>query len=153
VQPVALVLLAPAAPYGIPSISLTNYNAGIFMHYIRNGAFWRNGYKPDFARARRYVFRGGPVYRHRSLYEGLVHESGRAIFEIALWPLVSGGKDWLTPASVVRKLARLHPQAAHRPYPGRGHWVIDDEDTDEKVHSICGWLRPIEQKQERSGHG
>jgi hypothetical protein len=31
--------------------------------------------------------------------------------------------------------------------------VIDDEDTDEMVHSICGWLRPIEQKQERSGHG
>jgi pimeloyl-ACP methyl ester carboxylesterase len=79
VQPVALVLLAPAAPYGIPSISLTN--TGIFMHYIRNGAFWRNGYKPDFTRAQRYIFRGVPVYCHRSLYEGLVHESGRAIFE------------------------------------------------------------------------
>jgi esterase/lipase len=49
VQPLALVLLAPAAPYGITSISLTN--TGAFLHYVRNGAFWRNGYKPDFARA------------------------------------------------------------------------------------------------------
>ena len=139
---------------------------------MSNGAFWRKAYKPDFARAQRYAFRGLPADRHRALYEGMVHESGRAIFEIGLWPLdfsrasavdakrihcpvfiVSGGKDWITPASVVRKVARLYPQATQRHYPARGHWVIDDEDTDEMVHSICGWLRPIEQKQECSKRG
>ena len=169
VQPLALVLLAPAAPYGITSISLTN--TGAFLHYIRNGASWRNGYKLDFVRAQRFVFRGVPSYRHRSLYEGLVHESGRALFEIALWPLdfsraavvdakrigcpvyiVSGGKDRLIPASLVRKVARLYPQAIQRDYPTRGHWVIDDEDTDEMVRSICGWLQPIQQKQEHGRH-
>jgi pimeloyl-ACP methyl ester carboxylesterase len=169
-QPLALVLLTPAAPYGITSLSLTN--TGALLHYMSNGAFWRNGYKPGFARAQRYAFQGLPADRHRALYEGMVHESGRAIFEIGLWPLdvsraaavdaqrircpvyiVSGGKDWLTPASVVRKVARLYPQATQRYYPERGHWVIDDEDTDEMVHSICGWLRPIERKQERSGRG
>jgi pimeloyl-ACP methyl ester carboxylesterase len=170
VQPLALVLLTPTAPYGISSLSLTNTVP--FLHYMSKGAFWRNAYKPGFALAQRYAFRGLPADRHRSLYEGMFHESGRAIFEIALWPLdfsraaavdaqrvrcpvyiVSCGEDWLTPASVVRKLARLYPQATQRHYPARGHWVIDDEDTDEMVHSICGWLRPIEQKQERSGRG
>lgn len=170
VQPLALVLLTPAAPYGITSLSLTN--TGAFLSWMSNGAFWRKAYKPGFARAQRYAFRGLPADRHRALYEGTVHESGRAIFEIGLWPLdfshasvvdakrihcpvfiVSGGKDWITPASVVRKVARLYPHATQRHYPARGHWVIDDEDTDEMVHSICGWLRSIEQKQERGGRG
>lgn len=170
VQPLALVLLTPAAPYGINSFLLTN--TGAFLHYMSNGAFWRKAYKPGFARAQRYAFRGLPADRHCALYEGMVHESGRAIFEIGLWPLdfsrasavdaqrihcpvfiVSGGKDWITPASVVRKVAGLYPQATQRHYPARGHWVIDDENTDEMVDSICGWLRSIEQKQQRSGRG
>ena len=169
VQPLALVLLTPAAPSGINGLSLTNI--GAVLDWMSNGAFWRKAYKPGFARAQRYAFRGLPTDRHHALYEGMVHESGRAIFEICLWPLdfsraaavdaqriscpvyiVSCGEDWLAPAAVVRKLARLYPQATPRHYPARGHWVIDDEDTDEMVHSICGWLQPIEQKQERSGH-
>src|SRR3546814_6617484 len=66
--------------------------------------------------------------------------SGRAAFEIGMWPLdfaraaavdtakvrcpvyiVSCGKDRLTPASVVRKLAKRYPQAAQRHYAERGH--------------------------------
>jgi pimeloyl-ACP methyl ester carboxylesterase len=94
-----------------------------------------------------------------------------AHFSVALWPLdfsraatvdakrigcpvyiVSGGEDRLIPASLVRKVARLYPQAIQRDYPTRGHWVIDDEDTDEMVRSICGWLQPIQQKQEHGRH-
>src|SRR5262245_18474092 len=82
VTPLALVLLAPAAPYGINSLSLTN--AGLFLHYISNGAFWRMA-TSQTARAQRYAFPGIPADRHRLLYDGLVYESGRAIFEIALW--------------------------------------------------------------------
>src|SRR3546814_16727680 len=78
--------------------------------------------------------------------------SGRAAFEIGMWPLdfaraaavdtakvrcpvyiVSCGKDRLTPASVVRKLAKRYPQAAQRHYAERGHWVIDDEETEEMI--------------------
>jgi pimeloyl-ACP methyl ester carboxylesterase len=165
VQPLALVLLAPAAPYGINSLSLTN--AGLFLHYISNGAFWRNGYKPDFARAQRYAFCGIPADRHRLLYDGLVYESGRAIFEIALWLfdltraaaveaqriscpvyIVSGGEDRVVPPSVLRKIARLYPQATHRHYPACGHLLIDDENTNEMVHSISDWLQAIQRKHE-----
>jgi pimeloyl-ACP methyl ester carboxylesterase len=169
VQSLALVLLAPAAPYDITNISLTNTD--IFLHYIRNGAFWRNGYKPDFARAQRFAFHGVSSDRHRSLYAGLVHESGRALFETALWPLdfsrssavdaewircpvyiVSGGKDRLIPASLVRKVTCLYPHAIQRNYPTRGHWMIDDEHTDEMVSSVYGWLQSIQQKQEHGRH-
>jgi pimeloyl-ACP methyl ester carboxylesterase len=164
VQPLALILLTPAAFYGISSLSFAN--VGALLSWMSNGVFWRNAYKPSFALAYRYAFYGLPASHCRSLYEGMVHESGRAIFEICLWPLdftrasavdtqrircpvyiVSSGKDRLTPPSVVRNLARLYPQATERHYPTRGHFVIDDEGTDEMVHSICSWLRPIEQKQ------
>src|SRR3546814_5741128 len=95
-----------------------------------SGMFWRNAHKPGFAHARRFAFNGVPEDRHRALYENLVHESGRAAFEIGMWPLdfaraaavdtakvrcpvyiVSCGKDRLTPASVVRKLAKRYPRS------------------------------------------
>lgn len=168
VPPLAMVLLTPAPAAG--TLALSSKNIGAVLPWMLGGRFWRNAYKPGFARAQHYAFRGLPPERHRSLYEGMVHESGRVIFEIGMWPLdaaraaavdvsqircpvyvVSAGRDWLTPASVVRKTARRYPQATLRHYPNRAHWVIDDEDTEEMVHSICGWLRPIEQRQARHG--
>ena len=56
--------------------------------------------------------------------------------------VVSAGRDKLTPASVVRKVAARYG-ATHRHWPERGHWVIDDLDTEDMVHEIDGWLRPI----------
>jgi pimeloyl-ACP methyl ester carboxylesterase len=64
--------------------------------------------------------------------------------------IVSCGKDRLTPASVVRKAAKRYPHATQRHYAERGHWVIDDEETEEMMHAICGWLRPFEQRIERA---
>lgn len=167
VKPLALVLLTPAAPRGI--LALTLSVIGAFAPWLLGGAFWRNAHKPSFAHAQRYAFNGVPVDRHRALYESLVHESGRAAFQLGLWPLdfsrasmvdpakvscpvyiVSCGKDRLTPASVVRKLTRRYPQATLRHYSARGHWVIDDEETEEMMHAICGWLRPYEHRVERA---
>lgn len=166
-DPLALVLLTPAAPRGINA--LTPAVVGAFAPWMLGGTFWRNPHKPGFAHAQRYAFNGVPPDRHRALYESLVHESGRAAFELGLWPLdfsrasavesakvrcpvyvVGCGKDRLTPASVVRKLVRRYPQATQRHYPERGHWVIDDEETEEMMHAICGWLRPFEQRNERA---
>lgn len=167
IRPLALVLLTPAPPRGINALTPTVIAA--FAPWMFSGLFWRNAHKPSFAHAQRFAFNGVPVDRHRALYESLVHESGRAAFEIGMWPLdfaraaavdttkvqcpvyvVSCGKDRLTPASVVRKLAKRYRQVTQRHYAERGHWVIDDEETEEMMHSICGWLRPFEQRVERS---
>ena len=163
IRPAALVLLTPAPPAGINGVRASNLAA--FAPWLCSGLFWRNAHKPGFERACVSAFNGVPADRHRRLYEGLVHEAGRAAAEIALWWLdfsraaavdaseircpvyiVSCGEDRLTPAPVVRKLATRYPQAALRHYPQRGHWVIDDDETEEMVHGICGWLRPIEQR-------
>ena len=60
--------------------------------------------------------------------------------------VVSCGQDRLTPAAAVRKVAALYPQASLRHYPGRGHWVLDDVDTDEMATEIANWLQGHEQR-------
>lgn len=167
IQPSALVLLTPAPFAGINGVRASNL--AVFAPWMFGGRFWRNAHKPSFERASRSAFNEVPADRHRRLYEGLVHESGRAAAEIALWWLdfkraaavdpsrircpvyiVSCGEDRLTPAGVVRRVAAAYPQASLRHYPRRGHWVVDDEETEEMMHAICGWLRPIEQRARRA---
>lgn len=157
----AVVLLTPAAPAGIPAIRASNLRLAM-PHFLR-WDFWRKAYKPGIEAARRDLFNGLPAEQQQRLYEGLVHESGRAICELALSFLdlrgsarvdahslkvpvyvVSAGEDRVTPPAVVRAVAARYAQVATRHYPRRGHWVLDDEETEEMVHAICGWLRPIE---------
>lgn len=167
VRPLALVLLTPAPHWGVNGLRASNLAA--FVPWLLGGRVWRNPYKPGFERAVQYLFNGVPADRHRALYEGLVHESGRASAEIAFWwadfaraaqvrsdevscpvYVVSCGQDRLTPAAVVRKVSAQYPEAALRHYPERGHWVIEDEETEEMMHAICGWLRPLEQRDEKA---
>jgi hypothetical protein len=46
----------------------------------------------------------------------------------------------------VRKLAKLYPQASMRHYLDRGHWVLDDIETDEMAAEIANWLQGHEQR-------
>jgi poly(3-hydroxyalkanoate) synthetase len=65
--------------------------------------------------------------------------------------IVSGGEDRAVPSSVLRKLSRLYPQATRRHYTVSGHWLIDDENTNEMVHSICDWLQAIQRSRRAVG--
>jgi pimeloyl-ACP methyl ester carboxylesterase len=164
--PLALVLLTPGAPRGINPIALSNIP--VFARWFASGRFWRNAHKPGFERASRSAYNGIPRERHAALYERMVHESGRAAAEIALsWLdfraaarvdagaircpvyVVGCGVDRLTPVGTVRKVAALFPHCSQRYYAGRGHWVIDDDQTEEMVHAISGWIRPFEQRAAR----
>lgn len=161
IQPLALVLLTPAAPWGVNPLRWSNIVA--FARALLRWGFWRRPHKPSAERAALSAFNGIPVDRHPRLYEGLVHESGRVLFEAGFWwadwrratavdtravqcpvYVVSAGEDRLTPTPVVRRVAALYPQASQRHYPQRGHWVIDDDDTEEMVKGLCSWMRPFE---------
>ncbi len=159
----ALVLLTPALPWGMNILSWSNFKA-FFAAFARWG-FWRRPHKPSRRMASYAAFNGLPEARHDVLYQRMVHESGRAAFELAFWwadlrrasraeadrvrcpvYIVSAGADRLTPSRHVRKLLRRYPSARLRHYPDRGHWVIDDEHTDEMMNGICSWLRPLEER-------
>jgi pimeloyl-ACP methyl ester carboxylesterase len=162
----ALVLLTPASPAGINAIRPGPLAA--FAKVLSTPGFWHKPNKPSFERGRISAFNGLPEYKQNELYAGMVEESGRALLEIALWLLdrsrasrvdvasvncpvyvVAAGKDHLTPAPVVRKVAALYDRATLRYYPQRSHWVIDDDETDEMAGEIAGWLLPYEQRAAR----
>ena len=63
--------------------------------------------------------------------------------------VVGAGRDGLTPARVVKKIANRYALSTYRHWPERGHWVIDDLDTEDMVYEIDGWLRPILQRLNR----
>jgi pimeloyl-ACP methyl ester carboxylesterase len=163
IQPFALVLLAPAWPAGIFGLRWANFLS--FFRIVTRWGWWRRPQKLSFHRATVAAFNGVPREQHVKLYDAMVEESGRAAFEIALWMLdparasrvdaaaikcpvyvVSCGQDRLTPAPVVRKVAAQYPQASLRHYPHRGHWVLDDPDTDEMAAEIANWLQGHEQR-------
>jgi pimeloyl-ACP methyl ester carboxylesterase len=166
IETFALVLLTPASPAGINAIRSGPLAA--FAKVLSTPGFWRKPNKPSPQRARLSLFNGLPDYKQNELQAGLVEESGRTVFEIAFWPLdrghasrvdaasvdcpvyvVAAGRDRLTPAAVVRQVAALYDRATLRYYPQRGHWVIDDDETDEMAGEIAGWLLPYEQRAAR----
>jgi pimeloyl-ACP methyl ester carboxylesterase len=163
IKPFALVLLTPAAPAGV--FGLRPSNLVSFTPVVARWGWWRRPQKLSFGSSVRRAFNGVPPEKHRALYQGLVEESGRAVFELGFWFLdraraaavdaaaitcpvyvVSAGDDRLTPAPVVRRVAALYPQASLRHYPGRGHWVLDDADTDEMTAEIANWLQGHEHR-------
>lgn len=166
IKTLALVLLTPAAPTGINGLRAKN--AWLFTpHFLRWG-FWRKAYKISPQQAARCAYNGLRAEQQQRLYAGMVHESGRVPFELGLWWLdfgnaaridpaavqvpvyvVSCASDALVPAAVVKKVAALYPQSSLRKYLNRSHWVIDDEETEEMMVAICGWLRPFEQRAAR----
>ena len=168
IQPFALVLLTTAAPAGIFGLRASNLVS--FTGVVARWGWWR---RPQKLSRRGYVHRAYnrvPAAKHDTLYQGMVEESGRAVFEIGFWfadrsraaavdagavrcpvYLVSSGEDRLTPAAVVRKVAALYPRASLRHYPDRGHWVLDDDDTDEMTTEIANWLQGHEQRSAARG--
>jgi len=163
VQPFALVLLTTAPPAGLFGLRWANLVS--FTPVVSRWGWWRRPQKLGFRGAVSRAFNGVPPEKHRRLYDSLVEESGRAVFEIGFWFLdgaraarvdaaqircpvyvVSCGADRLTPAAVVRKVGGLYPQASLRHYPERGHWVLDDTETDEMTAEIANWIQGHEQR-------
>ena len=165
--PAALVLLTPASPRGINALHPKVLPVGLPL--FSRFAFWKRAHQPTPERARRYVVNGLHSSHQERIIASLVQESGRAASEIVFWwadgqrstevdaaamqcpvYVVSAGRDFLTPASVVKKVASRYANATYRHWRDRGHWVIDDLDTEDMVHEIDGWLRPILQRLQRS---
>ena len=165
-KPLALVLLTPAAPAGINGLRLSNL-AAFGLHFLRWG-FWHKPYKISPGLARKYAYNGLSPEQQNRLYSGLLHESGRATAELAMWwadfgnaarvdrrqvqcpvYVVGCAGDGLTPLPVVKKVAALYAQSSLRIYTSRSHWVIDDAETEDMVHEFAGWLQPMVQKAQR----
>ncbi|HXH73190.1 MAG TPA: alpha/beta hydrolase [Mariprofundaceae bacterium] len=158
----AAVLLTPASPAGI--IGITPSVLRSFTGIISRWAFWNKTTFPTMRAAIYGALHLTPDAERKAVFERLVHESGRAFFEMGLWPfdrrhasrvdatrvqcpmlVIAAGQDRSTPASVVRKLAEEYRHVAeYREFPNHAHWVLGEPGWEEIADSVLDWLRKHE---------
>lgn len=158
----AVVLLAPAAPAGI--IALTPSVIRSFWSITTDWGFWRKPTRQTFAEAVYSMLHLLPPALQRDTYERFVHESGRATFEIGLWPfdatrasrvderqlscpmlIIAGSEDRITPASVIRRVAhKYRAVATYLELPNHAHWLVAEPGWEQVVAAILSWLEQIQ---------
>jgi len=154
----AAVLLTPAPPAEVLAIRPSNLWA--FARIQLNWGWWRKPHRATLGEALSHTFNTAGPQEGRERHAGFVHDSGRALFEIALpWldarkaaaidprlvsvPLlfVAADQDRLTPPSVVRRAARRFPMVSdYVEYPGQGHWVLGQPGWDRVADDTAAWL-------------
>lgn len=157
----AAVLLAPASPAGI--LALTPSVVRSFLPVMLRWGFWRKPMRVPFATAVYSMLHRLPADEQRATYARFVHESGRAAAEIGLWPLdqrraswvdvgattcpllvIAGGADRITPARVVRKVARRYgPNANYKEFPELAHWLMAEPGWEQVAGHVVDWLDPL----------
>ncbi|MBR9813470.1 alpha/beta hydrolase [bacterium] len=153
----ALVLLTPAAPADV--FAVTPRGIASLGNFLFSWGFWRKPTALSRDACAKYAMTGMPAAAVGRACQFTVPDSGRVLFEAA-FPMLDSAKttrvpahaitcpvyvlacenDWLTPPSVVHKIAARYPQATVQFDAQRSHWVIDDDRTDETVTRIVDWL-------------
>ncbi|MCW5734869.1 MAG: alpha/beta fold hydrolase [Enhydrobacter sp.] len=152
----ACVLLTPAPPSSVFAARPSNLLA--FARIQSRWGWWRTPHRATLPEALRDTFNTTDTAVATALHGAFVHDSGRALFEIALpWldrgraatvdpaaidaPLlfVAAGRDRLTPPDVVQRTARRFASDC-RLYPGQGHWVLGQPGWQDIARDAADWL-------------
>jgi len=153
----AAVLLTPASPRGIICIKPSVLRS--FWSSLTRWGFWNLPTFPTFGEAVYGMMHLMPVEDQRVFYERMVHESGRAAFEIGFWLLdrraasrvdsaavtcpmlvVGAAQDRITPASVVRAVAKRY-RATYKEFPDHAHMVICQPGWQNVAEFVADWLK------------
>jgi len=153
-----VILLNPAPPRGINTIYWSAARAT--LNVLLSPVFWRKPHCPSYPRARYGLFNCLPESDARRIHQSLIQESGRAYFEIVFWFLdrrrvtevdpkrmrvpmlvITGLRDRIVPANVVRRVARRYPQAKFVCYPDNAHWLFEEPGSDRVISDIHEWLK------------
>lgn len=160
----SLVLLTPASPYGI--VALTPSVIRSFWSMQTTWGFWRKPMRQTFGEAAYSMLHLLPESEQKQTYEKFVYESGRAAFEIGYWPfdsrgaskvdaarvscpvlVIAGARDRITPASVVRKVARKYAAVStYKEFENHAHWVVAEPGWQEVAEYAGSWLKPLRKK-------
>lgn len=154
----SLVLLAPASPAGI--LAITPSVVRSFWSVQTMWAFWKKPMRQTFEEAAYSMMHLLPEDEQRENYSKFVFESGRVACEIGYWffdprraarvdeaglicpMLVIGAKhDRITPASVVRRIARKYEAVAtYKEFEDHAHWLLAEPSWEQVAEYVGGWL-------------
>jgi len=157
----AAVLLTPAAPAGI--LAFTPSVLRSFGSVQSRWGFWRKPMRLTFAETAYAVFNLLEPGEQRAAYARLGYESGRMASQLAYWFLTShpasrvderqitcpllviaGKLDRITPASVVRRVARKYqPHVTYREFANQAHWVLGQPGWQEVADYVADWLADL----------
>lgn len=154
----AAVLLTPAAPSGM--IALTPSVVRTFLRILSKPGFWKRPQRLNFSEAAYGCLNLMTPEKQKAEHARFRFESGRAAFEIGFWYLdarhaarvdatqvkcpvliVGGAQDRVTPASVVRKIARRYARTmTYKEFPDHSHWVIAEDGWEDVAGFAADWL-------------
>ncbi len=154
----ALVLLTPASPRGIMAITPSVLKS--FQSVLMGWGFWKKPRRQTFNEAVYSMLQLLSPEERKNVYDRFVYESGRAASEIGFWYfdakkanrvdekklscpvlVIAGSLDKITPASVVRKVARKYGTlATYKEFPNHAHWVVAEPGWQEVAEYAADWL-------------
>jgi pimeloyl-ACP methyl ester carboxylesterase len=154
----AAVLLAPAAPWGIPPTSADEIAA--ITGLMTAGAFWTMALDPVFEIAAGNSMDKLPEDTQRDVFGRLGAESGKVLFQNMLWHLdlertaavdaakvtcpllcLTGAEDKVVAAATVRAVAETYgANATYRAFPGFSHWIIGEPGWQVFADNVESWL-------------
>jgi pimeloyl-ACP methyl ester carboxylesterase len=153
----ALVLLCPAAPAGINSISPAALKT--FGRLMMTWGFWRKPHRITYQAAAWAILNRVAQEQRRPLYNRYVFESGRAAAQMGFWWLdaerasrvdetrvtapvlvVAGGQDRITPAATARRVAAKY-RGDYREFPENAHYVLGEPGWEAIADCVSGWLK------------
>ena len=157
----ALVLLTPSSPAGIMCLKFSVMKS--FWSAQTRWGFWRKPMRQTFDEATYSMLHLCPVTDQKEIYDRFVYESGRAAFETGYWffdrqgasrvdeskvtcPMlvIAGAEDRITPASVVRRVAKKYQAVAtYREFDNHAHWVVAEPGWQEIAEYVTAWMEQV----------
>lgn len=156
----ALVLLAPAPPWGV--LPSTEAELNLAKGLMQAAPFWDKALNPSFevAKGDSLASLDPPAQRH--VFDLFSPESGLALFELFFWMfdrqrattvdpaavacpvlVVSGTDDKVISAVTGRKIAALYAHATFEEAQGRGHFLIMEEGAAKLAGECADWLAKV----------
>lgn len=151
-----MVLCAPAPPSDVPALSLGGIRS--FLRLLTTWGFWRKPHRATYNSMLYSSLQRIPDAERRHYYDKIVHDSGRALLEMAL-PLfdrhkttrvdaakvtcpalvLAGQEDRLIPLRAMRKVAQKYG-AELVEFPGQTHWLVVEPGWQGAAQTVEQWL-------------
>jgi pimeloyl-ACP methyl ester carboxylesterase len=155
----AAVLVTPAPPAGINAIKPKPLLT--FIRILSRWGFWRKPHRPTRRAADFGMFNRLEKSAADAEYSRFVHESGRALFEIAYWwldgrhttrldftnmpcdlLLLGASDDGTVAPSVVRATAKRYgARATYVELPGHSHFPLSEPGWEKVAQQCLDWLK------------
>lgn len=156
-----LVLLTSAPPAGV--MALRPSSTRTFLSVLTTWGFWNKPMRLTFNEAKYGILGLLTPAQQAAEYAKYSFESGQAAFEIAFWQLdgnkathvdakaitcpiliISGGKDKIVPASVVKNIAKKYKKnndVTYKEFKKFAHAIHQQKGWQEIAGFVAGWIK------------